>query len=223
MKKIFLLFLLLPILSCSSDDDPQPCAEQPVIYYHQDYTISSAYKNNGIAIEFTQAISDEWISDWLIGQTMFDLPLNADGEFGDIYMSDGFSPHNPKFVVAFFKNGHLSCNELNANIQQLQTEDNVLVVRKLVEGLENKYLVKKEISVIELKLNDESLLVDLQSFASQNDLEVSETNPTTSESEELVYFLVDNSGKKSPIKVAKNLSESIDYEYIQPLFVSLGE
>lgn len=222
MKKLLSIFAIVFILSCSSDDNiSNPCNEQVVSFYQKDLQLVKNVKNNVIAIEFDYGISDNVISNRLKELSLFDLPLNSDGNVTTIYV-DPFSTYTTKVVFGYFKEGNLSCEKLNASISQVQNITEVYNVRKVIEG-SNKYSIMKEISIIEVKLESESELSSLQSQADKYGYTVSEYDPMKmNDNQELVYYLVDETSKKSILEMAKKLSQAIKYEYISPQFVNIG-
>lgn len=222
MKKILSLFAILIVLSCSSDDNViSPCNEQIVSFYQKDQQLIKNVKNNVIAIEFNYRILDEVISNRLKELFLFDLPLNSEGKITAIY-PDMFSTNPTKVVFGYFKEGNLSCEKLNEYISQIQNISEVHNVRKVIEG-SNKYSIMKETNIIEVKLENVSEMPVLQSYADKYGYIVSENDPINmSQNEELVYYLIDESGKKSIIEMAKVLSQAIKYEYISPQFTNFG-
>lgn len=222
MKKILSLFAILIVLSCSSDDNViSPCNEQIVSFYQKDQQLVKNVKNNVIAIEFNYRILDEVISNRLKELFLFDLTLNSEGKITAIY-PDMFSTYPTKVVFGYFKEGNLSCEKLNEYISQIQNISEVHNVRKIIEG-SNKYSIMKETNIIEVKLENVSEMPVLQSYADKYGYIVSENDPINmSQNEELVYYLIDESGKKSIIEMAKVLSQVIKYEYISPQFANFG-
>lgn len=222
MNKLLSIFAIIFILSCSSDDNiANPCNEQVVSFYQKDQRLVKNVKNNVIAIEFDYGISDDVISNRLKELSLFDLPLNSDGNVTTIYV-DPFSTYTTKVVFGYFKDGNLSCEKLNASISQVQNITEVYNVRKVIEG-SNKYSIMKEISIIEVKLESDSELSNLQSQADKYGYTLSESDPMKmNDNQELVYYLVDETAKRSIIEMAKVLSQSIEYEYISPKFVNIG-
>ena len=222
MKKILSIFAIFLVLSCSSDDNiANPCNEQVVSFYQKDQQLVKNVKNNVIAIEFDYGISDDVISNRLKDLSLFHLPLNPDGNVTTIYV-DPFSTYTTKVVFGYFKDGNLSCEKLNASISQVQNITEVYNVRKVIEG-SNKYSIMKEISIIEVKLESESELSSLLSQADKYGYTVSENDPMKmNDNQELVYYLIDETAKKSIIEMAKVLSRAIKYEYISPKFVNIG-
>lgn len=222
MKILLSIFAIIFILSCSSDDNIfNPCNEQVVSFYQKDQQLVKNVKNNVIAIEFDYGISDDVISNRLKELFLFDLPLNSEGKITAIY-PDMFSTYPTKVVFGYFKEGNLSCEKLNEYISQIQNISEVHNVRKVIEG-SNKYSIMKETNIIEVKLENGSEMPVLQSYADKYGYIVSENDPINmSQNEELVYYLIDESGKKSIIEMAKVLSQSIKYEYISPQFTNFG-
>jgi len=222
MKKILSIFAIIFILSCSSDDNiANPCNEQVVSFYQKDQQLVRNVKNNVIAIEFNYRILDEVISNRLKELFLFDLPLNSEGKITAIY-PDIFSTYPTKVVFGYFKEGNLSCEKLNEYISQIQNISEVHNVRKVIEG-SNKYSIMKEISIIEVKLESESELSSLLSQGDKYGYTVSENDPMEmNDKQELVYYLIDETAKKSIIEMAKVLSQAIKYEYISPKFVNIG-
>lgn len=222
MNKLLSIFAIIFILSCSSDDNiANPCNEQVVSFYQKDQRLVKNVKNNVIAIEFDYGISDDVISNRLKELSLFDLPLNSDGNVTTIYV-DPFSTYTTKVVFGYFKDGNLSCEKLNASISQVQNITEVYNVRKVIEG-SNKYSIMKEISIIEVKLESDSELSNLQNQADKYGYTLSESDPMKmNDNQELVYYLVDETAKRSIIEMAKVLSQSIEYEYISPKFVNIG-
>ena len=222
MKKILSIFAIIFILSCSSDDNiANPCNEQVVSFYQKGQRLVKNVKNNVIAIEFDYGISDDVISNILKELSLFDLPINSDGNLTTIYV-DPFSTYTTKVVFGYFKEGNLSCEKLNASISQVQNITEVYNVRKVIEG-SNKYSIMKEISIIEVKLENESELFSLLSQADKYGYTLSENDPMEmNDNQELVYYLIDETAKKSIIEMAEVLSQAIKYEYISPKFVNIG-
>lgn len=222
MKKILVIFAILSVLSSSSDDNiVTPCSEQIVSLYKKDLQLVNNVKNNVIAIEFNYAISDAVISERLKELSLFDLPLNSEGIITAIY-PDMFSIYPTKVVFGYFKEGNLSCEKLNEYISQIQNITEVYNVRKVIEG-SNKYSIMKELNIIEVKLENDSELSNLQSQADKYGYTLSENDPMkTNDNQELVYYLVDETAKKSIIEMAKVLSHAIKYKYILPKFVNIG-
>lgn len=222
MKKILVIFAILSVLSCSSDDNIViPCSEQIVSLYQKDLQLVNNVKNNVIAIEFNYAISDAVISERLKELSLFDLPLNSEGIITAIY-PDMFSIYPTKVVFGYFKEGNLSCEKLNEYISQIQNITEVYNVRKVIEG-SNKYSIMKELNIIEVKLENDSELSNLQSQADKYGYTLSENDPMKmNDNQELVYYLVDETAKKSIIEMAKVLSHAIKYKYILPKFVNIG-
>ena len=208
--------------SCSSDNDETAttnfCNEQVVDYYSNEGQNNRNVKNNAIIVEFDYNISDAKLTKILTDLNLFKLPLNNDGILSAIYVNV-FSGNNAKMVLCYFNEGSLSCEKLNNYINQIQNLDDVFMVRKLYQGT-STYGVVKEGNYIEVKLNDENELPDLENFANQNGLIFTEYEPGWNDTEFLVYYLVDNSGKKSVVELSKILSESISYQYIKPFFIS---
>jgi|GEM_PF-2243773 len=221
MKKILSIFAIIFILSCSSDDNiANPCNEQVVSFYQKDQQLVRNVKNNVIAIEFNYRILDEVISNRLKELFLFDLPLNSEGKITAIY-PDIFSTYPTKVVFGYFKEGNLSCEKLNEYISQIQNITEVHNVRKVIEG-SNKYSIMKELNIIEVKVENDSELSNLQSQADKYGYTLSESDPMKmNDNQELVYYLVDETAKKSIIEMAKVLSQSIKYEYISPQFVNI--
>ena len=221
MKKILSIFAIIFILSCSSDDNiANPCNEQAVSFYQEDQQLVRNVKNNVIAIEFNYRILDEVISNRLKELFLFDLPLNSEGKITAIY-PDIFSTYPTKVVFGYFKEGNLSCEKLNEYISQIQNITEVHNVRKVIEG-SNKYSIMKELNIIEVKVENDSELSNLQSQADKYGYTLSESDPMKmNDNQELVYYLVDETAKKSIIEMAKVLSQSIKYEYISPQFVNI--
>ncbi len=222
MKKLLSIFAIFFVLSCSSDDTIiTPCNEQVVSFYQKDLQLVKNVKNNVIAIEFDYGISDDVISNRLIELSLFDLPLNSDGKMATIYV-DPFSTYPTKVVFGYFKDGNLSCEKLNEYINQIQNISEVYNARKVIEG-SNKYSIMKETNIIEVKLESESELSSLQSQADKYGYTVSENDPMKmNDNQERVYYLVDETAKKSIIEMAKNLSQAINYEYILPRCINIG-
>jgi len=222
MKKLLSIFAIIFILSCSSDDNIfNPCNEQVVSFYQKDQQLVKNVKNNVIAIEFDYGISDDVISNRLKELSLFYLPLNSEGNVTTIYV-DPFSTYTTKVVFGYFKDGNLSCEKLNEYISQIQNISEVHNVRKVIEG-SNKYSIMKEISIIEVKLESESELSSLLSQGDKYGYTVSENDPMEmNDKQELVYYLIDETAKKSIIEMAKVLSQAIKYEYISPKFVNIG-
>lgn len=222
MKKILSIFTIFFVLSCSSDDNIiSPCNEQVVSFYQKDQQLVKNVKNNVIAIEFDYGLSDVVISKALKGISLFDLPLNSEGIISTIY-PDMFSTYSTKVVFGYFKEGNLSCEKLNAFISQVQNITEVYNVRKVIEG-SNKYLIMKELNIIEVKLENETELSNLQSQADKYGYTLSENDPMKmNDNQELVYYLFDETAKKSVIEMAKVLSQAIKYEYISPQFTNFG-
>ena len=70
-------------------------------------------------------------------------------------------------------------------------------VQKLIEG-STKYAILKETNIIEVKLEDNLDLSNLQSLANTQGYIVTENDPMkVNDSQELVYYLIDESAKKS--------------------------
>lgn len=222
MKKILSLFAILIVLSCSSDDNViSPCNEQIVSFYQKDQQLVKNVKNNVIAIEFNYRILDEVISNRLKELFLFDLPLNSEGKITAIY-PDMFSTNPTKVVFGYFKEGNLSCEKLNEYISQIQNISEVHNVRKVIEG-SNKYSIMKETNIIVVKLESESELPSLLNQADKDGYIVTENDPMNMNNyQELVYYLIDESSKKSIIEMAKMLSQAIKYEYISPQFTNFG-
>jgi len=222
MKKILSLLAILIVLSCSSDDNViSPCNEQVVSFYQKDQQLVKNVKNNVIAIEFNYRILDEVISNRLKELFVFDLPLNSEGIITAIY-PDMFSTYPTKVVFGYFKEGNLSCEKLNEYISQIQNISEVHNVRKVIEG-SNKYSIMKETNIIAVKLQNETELSNLQSQADKYGYTLNENDPMKmNDNQELVYYLVDETAKKSIIEMAKVLSQVIKYEYISPQFVNIG-
>ena len=222
MKKILSIFTIFFVLSCSSDDNIlNPCNEQVVSFYQKDQQLVKNVKNNVIAIEFDYGLSDIVISKALKGISLFDLPLNSDGNVTTIYV-DPFSTYNTKVVFAYFKEGNLSCEKLNTSVSQVQNITEVYNVRKVIEG-SNKYSIMKELNIIEVKLENETELSNLQRQADKYGYTLSVNDPINmSQNEEFVYYLIDETAKKSVIEMAKVLSQAIKYEYISPQFTNFG-
>lgn len=222
MKKKLSIFAIFFVLSCSSDDNViSPCNEQVVSSYQQDQQLVSNVKNNVIAIEFDYGISDAVISERLKGLSLFDLPLNSEGKITAIY-PDMFSTYPTKVVFGYFKEGNLSCEKLNEYISQIQNISEVHNVRKVIEG-SNKYSIMKETNIIVVKLESESELPSLLNQADKYGYIVTENDPMNMNNyQELVYYLIDESSKKSIIEMAKMLSQAIKYEYISPQFTNFG-
>lgn len=81
----------------------------------------------------------------------------------------------------------------------------------------------KELNIIEVKLENDSELSNLQSQADKYGYTLSENDPMKmNDNQELVYYLVDETAKKSIIEMAKVLSHAIKYKYILPKFVNIG-
>lgn len=222
MKKLLSIFATFLVLSCSSDDNiANPCNEQVVSFYQKDLHLVKNVKNNVIAIEFNYGISDAVISERLKELSLFDLPLNSEGIITAIY-PDMFSTYPTKVVFGYFKEGNLSCEKLNGYISQIQNITEVYNVRKVIEG-SNRYSIMKETNIIEVKLQNESELAVLQSHADKYSYIVSENDPMNmNNNQELIYYLIDESSKKSIIEMAKMLSKAIKYEYISPQFTNFG-
>ena len=222
MKKLLSIFAILCVLSCSSDDDViNPCNEQIVSYYQKDQQLVSKVKNNVIAIEFDYGVSDNDISNRLKELSLFDLPLNSEGIITAIY-PDMFSTYPTKVVFGYFKEGNLSCEKLNEYISKIQNISQVHTIRKVFEG-SSKYAIIKETNIIIVKLENESDLSNLQTQADLYGYIVTENDPLRmNDKQELIYYLIDESGKKSIIEMAKNLSQAIKYEFISPQFVNIG-
>lgn len=222
MKKILSILAIFFVLSCSSDDNmANICNEQIVSFYQEDLQLVKNVKNNVIAIEFDLGISDKVISETLKELSLFDLPLNEEGEITAIY-PDMFSTYPTKIVFGYFKEGNLSCEKLDGYINQIQNISEVYNVRKVIEG-SNKFSIMKELNIIEIKIENESELSALQNQADKYGYTLSENDPMKmNENQELIYYLVDETGKKSIIEMAKMLSQSINYEYISPQFVNVG-
>lgn len=222
MKKILSIFAIFFVLSCSSDDNISSlCNEQVVFFYEKDQQLVKNVKNNVIAIEFDYGLSDAVISEQLKGLSLFDLPLNSEGIITAIY-PDMFSTYPTKVVFGYFKEGNLSCEKLNEYISQIQNITKVYNVRKVIEG-SDKYSIKKESNIIEVKLENDSELSNLQSQADKYGYTLNENDPMkTNDNQELVYYLVDETAKKSIIEMAKVLSHAIKYKYILPKFVNIG-
>ncbi|KAA5535951.1 hypothetical protein [Paenimyroides baculatum] len=222
MKKLLSILAFFLVLSCSSDDNViSTCNEQVVSSYQQDQQLVSNVKNNVIAIEFDYGIFDAVISERLKGLSLFDLPLNSEGKITAIY-PDMFSTYPTKVVFGYFKEGNLSCEKLNEYISQVQNISEVHNVRKVIEG-SNKYSIMKETNIIVVKLESESELSNLQSQADKYGYILSESDPMKmNDNQELIYYLIDETAKKSIIEMAKVLSQAIKYEYISPQFVNIG-
>lgn len=220
MKKLLSIFAILCVLSCSSDDDViNPCNEQIVSYYQKDQQLVSNVKNNVIAIEFDYGVSDNDISNRLKELSLFDLPLNSEGIITAIY-PDMFSTYPIKVVFGYFKEGNLSCEKLNEYISKIQNISQVHTIRKVFEG-SSKYSIIKETNIIIVKLENESDLSNLQTQADLHGYIVTENDPMRmNDKQELLYYLIDESGKKSIIEMAKILSKTIKYEYILPQFIN---
>lgn len=222
MKKLLSILAIFLVLSCSSDDNiVNPCNEQVVSYYQKDQQLVNDIKNNVIAIEFDYRVSDNVISNRLKELSLFDLPLNSEGIITAIY-PDMFSTYPTKVVFGYFKEGNLSCEKLNEYISQIQNIYEVHNVRKVIEG-SNKYSIMKETNIIVVKLQNESEISALQIQADRYGYIVTENDPMNMNNyQELVYYLVDETAKKSIIEMAKMLSQAITYEYISPQFTNFG-
>lgn len=222
MKKLLSIFAIIFVLSCSSDDAIiTPCNEQVVSFYQKDLQLVKNVKNNVIAIEFDYGISDDVISNKLKELSLFDLPLNSDGKIAPIYV-DPFSTYTTKVVFGYFKDGNLSCEKLNEYISQIQNISEVHNVRKVIEA-SNKYSIMKESSIIEVKLETEMELANLQIQADKYGYALSENDPMEmNDDQELVYYLVDETAKKSILEMAKILSQTVNYQYISPRFINIG-
>lgn len=222
MKKLLSIFAILCVVSCSSDDNViNPCNEQVVSYYQKDQQLVNDIKNNVIAIEFDYRVSDNVISNRLKEISLFDLPLNSEGIITAIY-PDMFSTYTAKVVFGYFKEGNLSCEKLNEYISQIQNISEVHNVRKVIEG-SNKYSIMKETNIIVVKLQNESEISALQIQADKYGYIVTENDPMNmNNNQEFVYYLIDESSKKSIIEMAKMLSQAIKYEYISPQFTNFG-
>lgn len=222
MKKLLSILAIFLVLSCSSDDNiANPCNEQVVSYYQKDQQLVNDIKNNVIAIEFDYRVSDNVISNRLKELSLFDLPLNSEGIITAIY-PDMFSTYPTKVVFGYFKEGNLSCEKLNEYISQIQNISEVHNVRKVIEG-SNKYSIMKETNIIVVKLQNESEISALQIQADKYGYIVTENDPMNMNNyQELVYYLVDETAKKSIIEMAKMLSQAIKYEYISPQFTNFG-
>lgn len=222
MKKLLSILAIFLILSCSSDDNiANPCNEQVVSFYQKDLQLVKNVKNNVIAVEFDYGISDSVISERLKELSLFDLPLNSVGNITAIY-PDMFSTYPTKVVFGYFKEGNLSCEKLSEHISQIQNISEVNNVRKVIEG-STKYSIMKELNIIEVKLENETELSNLQNQADKYGYTVSENDPMKmNDNQELVYYLVDETAKKSIIEMAKMLSQAIKYEYISPQFTNFG-
>jgi len=221
MKKLLSISAIIFILSCSSDDNMiNFCDEQVVSFYQKDLQLVKNVKNNVIAVEFAYGLSDDIISDRLKEISLFDLPFNSEGKIATIY-PDMFSTYPIKVVFGYFKEGNLSCEQLNEYIGQIQNISEVYNVRKVIEG-SNKYSILKETNIIEIKLENESELSNLQSEAEKYGYIVSANDPIKNHHEERIYYLIDETGKKSTIEMAKVLSQAIKYEYILPQFVNIS-
>lgn len=222
MKKFFLFIVSLLFISCSSESDDSVstnfCNEQVVDYYSNKGQSNRNIKNNAIVVEFDFNVSDQKITKVLFDLNLFKLPLNNDGVISTIYINF-FSPNSTKMVVCYFNEGNLTCEKLSNYINQIQNLNDVLTVQKLYQGT-TTYGVAKEGNYIKVKLNNENDLPNLEYFANQNGLVFTEYEPSWNETEFLVYYLIDNSGKKSVIELSKSLSESISYEFIHPQFIS---
>lgn len=222
MKKLLSIFAILFVFSCASDDNIIiPCNEQVVSYYQKDQQLISNVKNNVIAIEFDYRVLDEVISNRLKELFLLDLPLDSKGKISTIY-PDVFSTYPTKVVFGYFKEGNLSCEKLNEYIAQIQNIPEVHNIRKVIEG-SNKYSIMKETNILAVKLESESDFSNLQTQAHLHGYIVTEDDPMKmNENQELVYYLVDETSKKSTIEMAKMLSQSIKYQYIFPQFVNVG-
>ncbi len=221
MKKILSLFTIFFVLSCSSDDNVvNLCNEQIVSHYQKDLQLVKNVKNNVIAIAFDLGISDGVISERLKALSLFDLPLNSDGKITTIYV-DPLSTYSTKVVFGYFKEGNLSCEKINGYINQIKNITEVYNVQKLIEG-STKYAILKETNIIEIKLEDNLDLSNLQSLANTQGYIVTENDPMkVNDSQELVYYLIDESAKKSTIEMAKILSQNIKYQHISPKYISI--
>lgn len=222
MKKLLSILAIFLVLSCSSDDNiANPCNEQVVSYYQKDQQLVNDIKNNVIAIEFDYRVSDNVISNRLKELSLFDLPLNSEGIITAIY-PDMFSTYPAKVVFGYFKEGNLSCEKLNEYISQIQNISEVHNVRKVIEA-SNKYSIMKETNIIVVKLQNESEISALQIQADKYGYIFTENDPMNMNNyQELVYYLVDETAKKSIIEMAKMLSQAIKYEYISPQFTNFG-
>ena len=220
MKKLLSIFAILCVLSCSSDDNViNPCNEQIVSYYQKDQQLVNNVKNNVIAIEFDYRVLDEVISNRLKELFLFDLPLNSEGKISTIYQ-DMFSTYPTKVVFGYFKEGNLSCEKLNEYISKIQNIPEVHTIRKVFEG-SSKYSIIKETNIIIVKLENESDISNLQTQADLHDYIVTENDPMRmNDKQEHLYYLIDESGKKSIIEMSKILSKTIKYEYILPQFIN---
>lgn len=222
MKKHILFLFSVLFIACSSESDDSIstnfCNEQVVDYYSNEGQSNRNVKNNVIVVEFDYNLSDQKITKIVTDLNLFKLPLNNDGVLSSIYINV-FSTKNTKMVLCYFNEGSLSCEKLDNYINQIQNLDDVSRVRKLYQGT-TTYGVAKEGHYIKVKLNDENELHHLENFANLNGLVFTEYEPNWNDTEYLVYYLIDNSGKKSVIELSKSLSESISYEFIYPQFIS---
>lgn len=225
MKKFILFIVSVLFFSCSSDNEVEAvtdfCNEQVVDYYSNDVLNYRNVKNNAIIVEFDYNVSNKKITEILTDLNLFKLPLNNEGELSSIYVNV-FSTKNTKMVLCYFKEGSLSCEKLNNQINQIQNIDDVFKVSKLYQGT-SAYSVVKEGNYIEVKLNTESELTILENIANQHGFLQTEYEPNWNDTEYLVYYLIDNSGKKSVIEMSKIVSESILYQYIKPSFISFQQ
>ena len=106
------------------------------------------------------------------------------------------------------------------NINQIKNITEVYNVQKLIEG-STKYAILKETNIIEVKLEDNLDLSNLQSLANTQGYIVTENDPMkVNDSQELVYYLIDESAKKSTIEMAKILSQNIKYQHISPKYIT---
>src|SRR5690606_40996321 len=110
---------------------------------------------------------------------------------------------------------------IDGYINQIKNITEVYNVQKLIEG-STKYAILKETNIIEIKLEDNLDLSNLQSLANTQGYVVTENDPMkVNDSQELVYYLIDESAKKSTIEMAKILSQNIKYQHISPKYISI--
>lgn len=225
MKKFILFLVSILFFSCTSDNEVEAvtdyCNEQVVDFYSNESQNNRNVKNNAIVVEFDFNVTDKKITETLTDLNLFKLPLNNEGVLSSIYINV-FSTKNTKMVLCYFKEGSLSCEKLNNYINQIQSIDDVSRVQKLYQG-NSVYSVVKEGNYIEVKLNTESDLINLENIASQHGFVVTEYKPFSSETEGLIYYLMDESDEKSVIEMSQILSESISYQYIKPFIISFQQ
>ncbi|MBA5792802.1 hypothetical protein H1R17_02030 [Flavobacterium sp. xlx-214] len=222
MKKITFIFLVaFLVLSCSSDDRVVNfCNEEVVSSYQEDIQLTKNVKNNVVAIEFNYGVSDVVVSEKLKELALFDLPLDEKGMIRTI-MPDFVSTYPTKVVFGYFTEGNLSCEQLNTYIAKIQNITEVHIVRKVIQG-SSKYRIYKETNILEIKVETEADVAVLNKKALELGLVVLEEDPSKiNEKQSLVFYLVDESNKKSMIALAKEFSQTLEYSYIKPLYISI--